>query len=56
MTYLYGDSTPSTLEINFIEFLRSGVQFCVQVLLAEQRIAEGEVRTRALESGDGRRD
>jgi hypothetical protein len=32
MSYLYGDSTPSQLEVNFIEFLRDAVECCVQVL------------------------
>jgi hypothetical protein len=49
MKYLYGDSTPSTLGVNFIEFLRDGVDFCVQVLLADQRIAQGHAHTRSLE-------
>src|SRR5215831_10966068 len=49
MSYLYGDSTPSELQVNFIEFLRDAVDCCVQVLLADQRIAEGATRTRALE-------
>jgi hypothetical protein len=50
MSYLYGDSTPSALEINFIDFLRDAVDFCVQVLSADERIAEGKMRTRALEN------
>ena len=50
MSYLYGDSTPSHLEVNFIEFLRDAVECCVQVLLADQRIAEGAAHTRALEA------
>jgi len=50
MSYLYGDSTPSTLEINFIDFLRDAVDCCVQVLAANERIAEGKTRTRALEN------
>ena len=50
MSYLYGDSTPSQLEVNFIEFLRDAVECCVQVLLADQRIAEGVALTRALET------
>jgi hypothetical protein len=49
MSYLYGDSTPSRLEVNFIEFLRDAVECCVQVLLADQRVAEGAAHTRALE-------
>ena len=50
MSYLYGDSTPSALEINFIDFLRDAVDFCVQVLSADERIAEGKTRTRAQEN------
>jgi len=50
MSYLYGDSTPSTLEINFIDFLRDAVDCCVQVLAADERIAEGKNRTRTLEN------
>jgi hypothetical protein len=49
MSYLYGDSTPSTLDINFIEFLRQAVDFCVSVVEADQRIAEGAARTRKLD-------
>jgi hypothetical protein len=49
MGYLYGDSTPSQLEVNFIEFLRDAVECCVQVLLADQRNGEGAAHTRALE-------
>jgi hypothetical protein len=47
MSYLFGDSTPSTLEINYIGFLRDAVDFCVQVLLADQRIAEGRAEVEA---------
>ncbi|HXU65233.1 MAG TPA: hypothetical protein VN962_26220 [Polyangia bacterium] len=50
MSYLYGDSTPSTLEINFIEFLRDAVDFCVQVLAADERMAEGKTRLRGVET------
>ena len=49
MTYLYGDSTPSTLEVNFIEFLSDAVEYCVQVLLADQSIVQGQARTRSLD-------
>lgn len=42
MKYLYGDSTPSPLEYNFIQCLRETVDFGLQVLQAEQRmLAEG---------------
>src|SRR3954462_12211111 len=50
MGYLYGDSTPSTLETDYIEFLRDAVDCCVQVLLADERIANGKARLEALES------
>jgi hypothetical protein len=38
MSYLYGDSTPSPLEFNFIEFLRDALDFSVQVLQATERM------------------
>jgi tetratricopeptide (TPR) repeat protein len=38
MNYLYGDSSPSPLQINFIQCLRDTVDFAVQVLQAEQQI------------------
>jgi len=51
MGYLYGDSTPSPLEVNFFDFLRDSVDFCVQVLLSSERlrreIANGEALRRA---------
>src|SRR5215831_2733243 len=34
MSYLYGDSTPSSLEVNFIDFLRDGLDFGVQLALS----------------------
>lgn len=45
MSYLFGDSTPSTLTSNFIELLRDALDFAVHSLLAEERIRqrEGEV-------------
>jgi hypothetical protein len=49
MGYLYGDSTPSTLEVDYIELLRDAVDCCVQVLLADERIANGKARLEALE-------
>ena len=54
MSYLYGDSTLSKLEVNYIELLRDAVDCCVQVLLADQRIGEGAARTRRTPS-TGRR-
>ena len=53
MSYLYGDSTPSSLEVNYIEFLRDAVDFCVHVLQADQRIAEGKATVQALERSTG---
>src|SRR5262245_52980081 len=50
MSYLYGDSTPSPLEINYIEFLRDVMEFCVQVLMADQRIVQGRMRVRSLDN------
>jgi hypothetical protein len=49
MSYLYGDSTPSKLEGNYIEFLRDAVEFCVQLLLSDQRVVQGKAQTRSLE-------
>jgi hypothetical protein len=49
MSYLFGDSTPSKLEVNYIEFLRDAVEFSVQVLLADQRITQARTQTRSLE-------
>jgi hypothetical protein len=44
MPYLYGDSTPSTLEINYIDFLRDVVDFSAQVLGADERRRGDSVR------------
>src|SRR6185312_6386839 len=40
----------SKVELNFIELLRDAVECCVQVLLADERIAEGAARTRAVDA------
>jgi len=32
MTYLFGDSTPSNLDFDYIEFLREALDFSVEVL------------------------
>ena len=47
-TYLYGDSTPSPLQSNYIEFLRDTVDFCVQILAVESRVHESKERTESL--------
>ena len=41
MPFLYGDSTPSTLEINYIDFLRDALDFAAQVLGADDAAAWG---------------
>ncbi|HVE41278.1 MAG TPA: tetratricopeptide repeat protein [Planctomycetota bacterium] len=38
MKYLYGDSTPSPLDVNFIQCLRETVDFAVQILQTEQQM------------------
>src|SRR5262245_40894287 len=53
MRYLYGDSTPSNLEFNFIEFLRDAVEFGVQVLLSDQRVVQARAHMRSLEHATG---
>jgi hypothetical protein len=56
VNYLYGDSTPSPLKSNFLEFLRDSLDFCVFALLADDRIRLGRehvelMRRRAEEQG-----
>ena len=50
MNYLYGDSTPSQLTSNFLEFLRDALDFAVFVLQADARIKDGKARIVELES------
>jgi hypothetical protein len=38
VAYLYGDSTESPLEINYIEFLRDALDFAVEILVADHRV------------------
>jgi len=49
MSYLFGDSTPSTLEIDYIQFLRDAFDCCLDILRADERIAQGKVQLEALE-------
>jgi len=51
MPYLYGDSTPSTLEINYIDFLRDALDFVSHVLLADERQRVGSARADELRRG-----
>src|SRR5437762_1839885 len=36
MSYLYGDSTPSSLEVNFVDFLGDCLDLCAQLLLSTE--------------------
>ena len=54
MSYLYGDSTPSALQLNYIELLRDSLDFCVQALLADQRMLDGVAGIRAQEQAKTR--
>lgn len=47
MEFLYGDSTPSPLTSNFLEFLRDALDFAVFVLHVDDEIAAIHERTRA---------
>ncbi len=42
--YLFGDSTPSTLRTNFLEFVRDALDFSVFVVQADARIQDVEQR------------
>jgi hypothetical protein len=44
MTYLFGDSSPSNLQIDYIEFLREALDFSVAVLAAHERMMQGAAR------------
>ena len=44
MPYLYGDSTPSTLEINYIDFLRDALDFAARVLGSDERLRGDSAR------------
>lgn len=58
MSYLYGDSTPTELKSNFLEFLRDAVDFAVFLLEADSAIKRGKDRiqrnTEAMEAEIGR--
>jgi len=46
MSYLYGDSSPSELSSNFLEFLRDAIDFAVFLLDADDRIKKGKEQIR----------
>jgi hypothetical protein len=49
VNYLYGDSTPSPLTSNVLEFLKDALDFSVFVLKADDRIKHGKEQVRAFE-------
>src|SRR5450631_2480402 len=51
MSYLYGDSTPSRLESNFIQFLGDALDVSVHLLLAGERMKQCSERIAALREG-----
>ncbi|MEO7112531.1 MAG: hypothetical protein ABI183_18950 [Polyangiaceae bacterium] len=53
MNYLFGDSTPSELTSNFLEFFRDALDFSVFALLANERINDGKERIEALRAEAG---
>jgi hypothetical protein len=51
MSYLYGDSTPSPLKSNFIQFLTEALDFSVHVLQASSRLDALRRRILAVKEG-----
>jgi hypothetical protein len=51
MSYLYGDSTPSRLESNFIQFLSDALDVSVHLLLAGERMRRCSGRIAELKEG-----
>ncbi len=50
MPLLYGDSSPSTLEIDYLDYLRRALAMAVEILLAEDQLADAARRRRALQA------
>jgi hypothetical protein len=48
VTYLYGDQTPSPLQTNFLAWLGDAMEFCIHLVLAEQRLEALRAEGRAL--------
>ena len=48
MHYLFGDSTPSKLTTNFLEFLKDAVDFAVFALKTDDRIKRGQTQAAGL--------
>lgn len=56
MRYQYGDSTPSPLQSNFLAYLADAMEFCIHLLLAQERIEALHKERRAVdESMDSER-
>jgi hypothetical protein len=53
MSYLYGDSTPSSLESNFIQFLSDALDVSVRLLLSGERMRQCTERIAALRERAG---
>jgi hypothetical protein len=51
MSYLYGDSTPSRLESNFIQFLSDALDVSVHLLLSGERMRACSARISGLKDG-----
>jgi hypothetical protein len=51
MSYLYGDSTPSRLESNFIQFLSDSLDVSVHLLLSGERMKQCSERIDTLRAG-----
>ena len=50
MPLLYGDSSPSTLEIDYIDYLRRALALAVEILLGEDQLIDAVRRRRALQA------
>jgi hypothetical protein len=48
MSYLYGDSTPSPLEVNFVDFLGDCLDLCAQLLVSTERMQNETTKGDAL--------
>jgi hypothetical protein len=44
MTYLFGDSSPSDLQLDYIDLLRDALDFSAQILAADERMLDGTTR------------
>lgn len=49
MAYLYGDSSPSRIEVNYVDFLGKALDCCVELVLGDLAMARNGARARELE-------